>query len=180
MKRLYYLVSDLHRTKEITSHLKGMGVGSSNLYVWSNDVTGLKEQDINPVGFVDKLDIVHSGEQGAILGLIFGVLFCVGIAIFEPFSVDVGWAVAGLVVILMTLFGAWVGGMIGTSVDNYKLSKFHNKIDQGKHLVVVEVGQKNEGLVKTMMARHHQDATLEGVDTTSVNPWIDFPFQHLR
>lgn len=155
-------------------------MGDSNFYVWSQDEAGLKQHSIQPANPVQQLDIIHSGEQGAILGLLGGLVLMLGVQLFEPFPSDVGWGVSLLLVGLVAMFGAWVGGFVGVSHDHYKIARFHQAIKEGKHLLVVEVDQRNDDQVQAVMEQYDHATTKEGVDDTYVNPLVGFPFQHLK
>lgn len=180
MKQLYCIVDDLITTKQIVDELYALNIGESNFYVWSRNDAGLIKNNIHPANPVQQQDIIHSGEQGAILGLVGGLILLSTIVLFHPFSIEVGWGISLAVIIFVTFFGAWVGGIVGISHDNYKISKFRDSIDAGKHLLVVEVPRHQIRKIMRVLGSHRQSATLEGMDDTVINPMDHFPFKGLK
>ncbi len=180
MKRLYYLVDDLETTRSVVSDLRCNGVGRSNLYVWGRNDAGLQQYHIHRMNPLQRLDIIHSGEQGAILGLCGGLLLATALHLLQAFPNGLGWIATLLVVVLVTMFGAWVGGIIGVSHEHYKISRFHPAIEEGMYLVVVEAEESDVSRVRALMQENHGYAHMEGMDTTINNPLAGFPFQHLK
>ena len=70
-------------------------------------------------------------------------------------------ALAALVLVC-TLFGTWAGGFFGIQTENYKVRQFHAELDEGQHLLMVDVDRKHEHAIRRLMA-HHREAVPMGV-----------------
>ena len=75
------------------------------------------------------------------------------------------------VIVVFTLFGAWVGGLTGIDNENKKLRRFHDDIEAGKFLVLIYARKEQEQLIRDMMAEKHPEARLAAVDRHFMNPF---------
>lgn len=175
MKRLYYLTDSIDLTEEISNKLHAAGITDWHFHVLSKDEAGLKTHRIHSANYLQAYDIVHSGERGAMLGIIVGILAAIATLIFQPFEKTLGIGTLAVVIAIITMFGAWVGGLLGISSENYKISRFHQDIEEGKHLIMVDIKPHQEIKVRQLMQSEFPEAKLQGEDTTHTNP---FKAQH--
>jgi hypothetical protein len=176
MFRLYYLINDIETTKQAYKDLEREGVSENNIHVWSKDEAGLKRRHLHSLGFIEKNDLIRSGEQGAMIGIVCGLLLASILSIIDPFKLEMSLMASMLIVVLVMMFGAWAGGLIGFSHDNYKLAKFHDSIAIGKYLLIADVTSEQERNVRASMDKYHNRVSMEGKDTTYTNPLEGFPF----
>jgi hypothetical protein len=64
---------------------------------------------------------------------------------------------------LMMLFGTWIGGFIGFTQENKHLRRFHEQIEQGRHLMMIDVKPDEERLVHRVI-EHLNEAQFSGED----------------
>jgi hypothetical protein len=71
----------------------------------------------------------------------------------------------------ITLFGAWVGGLVGLNKENQKISFYHNDIEAGKYLILIDIKAEQEDVVKSLMAQKHPEAQFKRTGSTFINPF---------
>lgn len=171
MKRLYYLTDTIDSTEQIAKDLQQSGITHWNLHVLSRDVDGLYRHHIHGANTLHRLDLIHSGEQGALIGVIIGL--CIGATLFfaNPFGITLDALGISAVVLVFTLFGTWVGGLFGLAHENYKIRRFHNDLKAGQYLIMVDFKKVLEKSVKALMATRHPEARFAGRDSTWINPF---------
>jgi hypothetical protein len=171
MKCLYYLSPTLDSTQQISSDLQEVGVLDWFLHVISKDEAGLRREQIHSSNYLETTDIIREGLIGANLGFIAAVVAAGLVMLLEPFGPDTPKVVYFFVIVVFTLFGAWVGGLTGIDKRNRKLGRFRQDIEAGKYLVLIYARKNQEGVVRSMMAEKHGEAQLVAVDRQFLNPF---------
>ncbi|QXP90804.1 hypothetical protein KW114_01145 [Methylococcus capsulatus] len=175
MKRLYYLADNLDSVERISDALHKEGISDWNFHVISKDQAGLYRRHIHSANFIQKSDAVRYAERGAMVGFLFSVLGSVWVATEQPFGPDMGGIVYLAIFGFVTLFGVWVGGLMGMATENQKISAYHDQIEAGKHLILIDTRPQEEDRVRELMARTYPEAHLLRVGSTLINP---FKFAH--
>jgi hypothetical protein len=171
MQRLYYLSDDLETTRRVSDSLRKEGISNWNFHVLSKDEAGLYTHHIHSAMPYQELDLVHTAQRwglgGGALGLAFGLLGYY----FQPLA----WQVNGLVVALTTAlgaaFGAWIGGMVGLTRENYKIAPFHDDIEAGRYLIMVDVTKEFRTRVRELMNVQFPSVQRCGSSSTFINPF---------
>ena len=171
MKCLYYLAPDLDSTHRISDDLHEVGVLDWFLHVISRDEAGLKREHIHSSNYLETTDILRDGIIGANLGFIGAVIAAALVMFFEPFGPETPKVIYFFVIVVFTLFGAWVGGLTGIDNENKKLKRFHDDIEAGKFLILIYAGKEKEDTIREMMKNKHPEARLAAVDRQSLNPF---------
>ena len=70
MKRFYYMSDSLDELEQFEHDLESRGIPRTQIYLLSNDEVGLESHDVNRVASFLKTDVIHSGEIGAVFGLV--------------------------------------------------------------------------------------------------------------
>ena len=171
MKCIYYLAPTLRSTHQISDDLHEAGVKDWFFHVISNDEDGLFKEKIHSSNYLETLDLLRDGLIGAGVGFVAGVLAAAtAVGYFEVFG-PTPPAIAYIgIVLLLTMFGAWEGGLIGVASENKKLAKFHDEIEAGKYLILLYIKKDQEELVREMMKVKHPEARLSAIDTHFMNP----------
>lgn len=170
VRRLYYLAEDLSTTQRISDELHGAGISNWNFHVLAKDADGLYRHHIHSATPIHELDIVHTGERWALVSALICLL--AGLAVHYGQLLPWQTTPAGVVVFMLlgALFGAWQGGMIGMTRENYKLAPFHDEIEAGRFLVMVDVDAKNKALVREIMNMQFPQVKFCGRDSVFINP----------
>ena len=171
MNCLYYLAPTLVTTRQISDDLHAAGIKDFFVHVVAKDESGLKQEHIHSSNYLETRDLIRDGLLGAAYGAGCGLIGAGLLKFFEPFGPDVPPAVYVIVIVVVTMFGAWVGGLTGIASENRKLLKFHDDIEAGKYLILIYARKQQGPAVKTMMRARHPEAKLVAVDRHFINPF---------
>ncbi len=171
MKRMYYLTGDIDSAEQISADLHQAGVSDWNFHVLSKDEAGLYKRHIHSANYIQKLDIVRNAERGAMLGLLGGIYTAIYISTSDPFGANPGGLAYVTAIGFITLFGAWAGGMAGLSKENQKIAGFHDAIEAGHYLIMIDVKAEEEGRVRRLMRDKHPEAEFKRTGSTFINPF---------
>ena len=171
MKCMYYLAPSLPTSSRISEDLHDIGIADWLIHVISKDEAGLKQQQLQSSNWFETHDLIRDGFIGANLGFICGVLLAGAVMLFQPFGEDTPRVVYFFVVVVATLFGAWVGGLIGMNSDNKKIRRFRKPIDEGQYLFLIYAPKGYGEKIKEMMSERHPEATHVATDRRFINPF---------
>lgn len=171
MKCMYYLAPSLVSSNKISQHLQDIGIADWLIHVISKDEAGLKQTQLHSSNWFETHDLIRDGFIGANLGFISGVLLAGLVMLFEPFGDDPPGVVYFFVVVVATLFGAWVGGLIGMDSENRKIRRFHDAIEEGKYLFLIYAPKGYGEQIKKMMAELHPNTVHVATDRQFINPF---------
>ena len=171
MKCSYYLSPNLADACRASDDLHNSGVKDWFIHIVSKDEAGLQRMNLHSANYVETLGFVHDGLIGAAIGLLLGSTFAGFISATEPFGADVPLIAYLGIMLLLTCFGAWQGGLAGISKENKKLGRFHDEIEAGKFLILVYAHLAEEGKVHAMMSSLHPESLFVGLDPFFYNPF---------
>jgi hypothetical protein len=171
MKCFYYLAPTLDSTHQISDDLHDVGVLDWFLHIIAKDEAGLKREHLHSSNYLETTDIIRDGLIGANLGFIIAVIAAGLVMVLEPFGPDTPKMVYFAVVVVFTMFGAWVGGLTGIDKENKKLKRFHDDIEAGKYLILIYAGKEKEDVIREMMREKHTEARLVAIDRHILNPF---------
>lgn len=170
MKCLYYLTSSIDTTHSISDDLHEAGINDWFLHIISRDTVGIKKHHLHSGNYIEQLDIMRDGIIGAVIGFILGLIIIAVISINQYFPPEVPNITYAFIVILLTLFCSWEGGLAGIANENKKLAEFHDDLEAGKYLILVYARACQEETITTMMVKKHPNICLEGCDSSFFNP----------
>ena len=104
------------------------------------------------------------------IAIVISIIIIAYISFNQYFPPEVPSITYVFIVILLTLFCSWEGGLAGIANENKKLSEFHDDIEAGKYLILVYARACQEDAITTMMTEKHPDIRLEGSDSSFFNP----------
>ncbi len=171
MKCFYYLAPSLDSTQQISDDLHGVGVLDWFLHVIAKDEAGLRREHLHSSNYFETTDLIRDGLIGANLGFILAVIAAGLVMILEPFGPETPKMVYFAVVVVFTMFGAWVGGLTGIDKENKKLRRFHDDIEAGKYLILIYAGKEKEDVIREMMREKHAESRLVAIDRHILNPF---------
>ena len=171
MRRLYYLSNDLHVCGLIAEALKEAGISDWNFHVLSKDEIGLYQHRIHAAATYHQLDVIHSGERWALLGAAVGLLLGALGYLVQPLPWQVDGFDVAMLALVGALFGAWQGAVMGLSRENYKIAPFHDELEAGRHLVMVDVSDRNRARVRELMNLRFPSVEFRGRDSTFIGPF---------
>ena len=173
MRRLYYVADRVEDVEAVCRAMHREGVGHWRLHVLAKDEAGLYTHHIHSANPMHQLDIVRTALRFAAVGALVGLL----VAGLLTMASAVGWLefqvpawVLVLVVAFGTCFGAWEGGLVGLSRENYKIERFHEDIEAGKYVLMVDVNNELRPHVKAMMNFDFAHVPYRGAGKRLINP----------
>ncbi len=179
MKQHHYLFNSLDELQSACYDLEQLGIQHGHLLVASSSPLSLEKRGLNSVALFGDSDIVHSGLRG----LLFGVLASVasGTAVWFFFGTHQwGVVIAGFVALIALGFCTWIGGLVGVSHDNWRLSPYHDQLEQGKSLLLVEVVPDQEQPVTRLMTSLHRQGVHTGESSSFESPFAGDWNLHLK
>lgn len=183
MIRLYYLTNSLNSVSQVSDDLHSLGITDAHIHALSKDEAGLYHRHIHSAHLFQHIDVIHSGEIGAILGGTISVVSAFALYLWMPFlSEPMPYFLLLFVVGGITSFGGWCGGLAGATRENYKIAPFHNDIEDGKHLIMVDVHKPQEQQVRQQLCQYHPEALLAAKGSSWTLPFnrrFWFPPKHL-
>ncbi|MEE8496390.1 MAG: hypothetical protein V3S21_07920 [Xanthomonadales bacterium] len=171
MKCMYYLAPSLLSAHKISERLKDLGIADWFVHVISKDEAGLKKEHLHSANWLETHDLLRNGFIGANIGFIVGVLAAGAVMLFKPFGPQTSGVVYFFLVVVATLFGAWVGGLTGIDRENRKLRRFHDDIEAGNYLLLIYSPKGHGEAVKAMMSSQHPEARHVATDRHFINPF---------
>lgn len=169
MIRLFYLVSSIDSAKEISDDLHEHGVTNWRFHIVSKDEAGLYTHQLHSASILDRTDLPRFVERGAITGLVLALAFIVPLALLEVVNMPAAAWIA--LFIFVVVASGWVGGFGGIQNENYRLQPFHEDIEAGKYLIMVDAPKDHIPKVKELMTKNHPEAELRGKDSSINNPF---------
>lgn len=171
MKRLYYLTESIDAAEKLSERLHSEGITDWNFHVLGKDKANIVKHHLHGTTPLQELDIVRSGERGILAGLAVGIVFVAILMLFTVFGEGLHWLWSLAAVMLFALFGAWLGGLVGVSTENYKIKQFHKRIEEGEYLMLIDVNGMQKTLVESIVTREFVDIRKAGEDTTFISPF---------
>lgn len=164
MKRLYYLFRGTQPAKSISDDLHNAGIDDGQLHFLSRDAGSLQLASVHTTSLFQERDLQHSGTYGAMMGLGVGVLFSMYLMASE-LGPHMNMLAFLFVCAVFTFHGAWIGGIVGISHDNHHIARFHENLDKGDTLLMVDAyTPQQENQARNLMHARHTEARFEGED----------------
>lgn len=162
MKRIYFLLPDIETAGEIVNELLLARIEERHIHIIANDRIPLG--DLPEAGLTEKTDFIPALEKGMIAGGATGVVASL-VALAFP---AVGVAVAGGIVLGSGLagagLGAWISSMVGISIPNSRLERFHDAVESGQILMLVDVPRARVEEIEGKVKQLHPEASVQGTD----------------
>jgi hypothetical protein len=171
MKCMYYLAPSLVSTRQISDDLHNVGIENWNVHVISKDESGLKKDKLHSSNWLETKDLLRNGFIGANIGFIVGALAAGVLMLLKPFGPNFPVIANFFLVVVATLFGAWVGGLTGMDSENHKLKRFHDDIEAGKYLILIYAPKGMGEKTKQMMRDRHPESRHVATDRHFINPF---------
>tara|TARA_R100001377_G_C3191767_1_gene110899 strand:+ start:808 stop:1314 length:507 start_codon:yes stop_codon:yes gene_type:complete len=161
MKRLCFLSPDLSHARQVVVDLKNNGIPEKHIYVLAK--YGVDIDDLPDAG-PESDDFLPAYKRGLELGGSAGLLVGLTALAFPPAGIVVG----GGLVLLISLWGAGVGGVLtgiaGGAFPSSKLKAFESAIDDGKLLVMADVPQKEVSKFEALIKKLDPEVEVEGIE----------------
>ena len=168
MKRLFYLVDSIDSVDEISDDLHAHGVTDWRFHIISKDEAGLFRHHLHTASVLDRTDLPRFVERGVLIGALAGVLVVGTLSLIVGLNLPMGAWIA--LFAFAVVAGGWLAGFGGIQSENYRIRRFHDDIEAGKYLVMVDVSKRDLQEMKRLMGERHPEAALQGEDSSFNNP----------
>jgi hypothetical protein len=170
MKRLYYLTHNINAAEKVSDRLHEEGITDWHFHVLGKDKANVIRHHLHSATPLHELDIIRSGERGVMAGFCIGIGAIFTISFFASSTEHINMLAQLAIVALFSFFGAWVGGLVGVSTENHKIRRFHNEIEAGAFLLMIDVTANQKRAVRDLMDEFKQIREA-GEDTTLITPF---------
>lgn len=164
MRRLYFLVPGVDEARRIVDELLLAHVEWRHIHVIAREGTPLG--DLPEATLAQKSDVIPALERGAAVGGVTGMLVGLVAVTWPP----AGVVYAGGALLIGALggagFGAFMSTMVGVDVPNTRLERFHEAIQNGEVLMMVDVHLDEIEATEELVRKHHPDVEIEGTEPT--------------
>lgn len=170
MKRHYYISDDLNDLQAIETELESKGIATPQIHVLSENDAEVEKHHLHAIEAVLKKDVVHSTELGAIVGVVAACAVLAITYLMGWHTTAAGWIPFGFLAIIILGFCTWEGGLIGIQIPNYQFKRFQKLLEQGKHVLFVDLDEKQEAVLAEVVEKH---PTLKLAGTGEATPaWV--------
>lgn len=166
MSRMYFLVPEIEETAKIVQELQELGLQRNHIHVASKHHASIHKAHLPEATLLHTTDFVNSLKRGAIVGGGAGILAGLVALAFPPLGIEFnGLGVIGLG-IFGAGFGAWSSSMIGVSIPDVGIERFHDALENGDYLVMLDLTEhdKKEEEIRAIIHSHHPNAAIENAD----------------
>ena len=153
MKRHFYISEDLDDLEIIEQQLQDAGITTPQFHILSENDTEVESHRLHEVEAVLKKDVVHGTEWGAVVGVI-GAALILGLAWLSGLTETVTWVPAIFLAIVVLGFCTWEGGLIGIQEPHVDFRRFQQDLQDGKHILFVDVDKGQEGKLRQVVQTH--------------------------
>lgn len=171
MKRLYYLAPTIESVEKVSEDLHQKGITDWRFHVVSRNEAGLSTHRIHSANILYRSDLVRFVERGAIIGGFSAA--CIVLPLATSSQLNLGAGLLLTIAVMCTIAGAWIGGFGGISSENYKIRRFHKQIETGSYLLMIDVKKDDVEAMELSMEKQHPEAELQGVGSTTTNPFVE-------
>lgn len=165
-----FLLNNLNNSDVLQSRLVATGIDEHDIHFVSENSADFAGHQIHEASIFEERDLIHSSVRAAILGALIGIVVNLGIYFTEPYGWQMETINAVLMMFLFIGFGGWIGGMIGISSRNYRLSRHELDLKHGKAIMLVYTDDEHATQAKTIVNDTESGARYLGKDSAIDNP----------
>jgi hypothetical protein len=166
MRRLYFLVPTVESATQIVDELLLARIEERHIHIAAKDHHALHDAHLPEANLLQESDFIPAVEKGIAVGGATGVVAGLVALTFPPAGLVLGGgAILGMGVVGAG-FGAWVSGMIGISAENSQIHEFHDAIESGQLLLMIDVPKDKIDEITDLVKKHHPEAEIEGTEPT--------------
>lgn len=165
-----FLLNNLSNSDILQAQLVATGIRENDIHFVSENSADFAGHHIHEASIFEERDLIHSSVRTAAIGAIIGALVTFVIYLTEPYGWQIGLINVVLLMLLFIGFGGWIGGMIGISSRNYRLSKHEVDLKHGKAIMLVYTDDEHADKAKQIVTQTESGARYLGKDSAIDNP----------
>lgn len=163
-RRLYFVLPDVESARKMMEEMLLARIDEGHIHFLAK--RGTLPDDLPEATIFQKTDIVHGASRGMAIGGIGGIAIGTFLVFFPPTGVTLQLGAILITAILGVFFGTWVSSMVGTQVENSVLKPFHDAIEEGKVLMMVDVPLGKVKAINELIQQRHPEAASGGSEPT--------------
>jgi len=154
MRRIHFLADDIEQVEQVSSLVHQQGISDWHFHVASNHPEHLDKRHIQAANIFQRTEIL----QGAMVGL--GIVLCAAFFLLGWF-IEQGMFIEGEIVqpqgyfLSAGVIGLVVGCIVGLNVQSATIRRYHNAIDEGLYLVMIDVPKEKVDFIRSMIAKRN-------------------------
>jgi hypothetical protein len=156
MNRHYYISDNLDELERVEQELEAQGISTEQIHVLSEQDAEVEHHHLHDVPSFMKQDVVHSGEIGALVGVVLAAAVLLGAYWLGWTASAAGWMPFIFLAIVLFGFCTWEGGFFGIQVPNAHFRRFRQYLKDGKHVFFVDVEPEQEPVLAQVVGHHPQ------------------------
>lgn len=165
-----FILDDLKESDQIQSELEQVGIDENDIHFVSENSKDFAGHQVHEASIIEERDVLHSGMRWAVVGFLSGLLLALVIGLIQPY----GWQPQLINTLLFCLlgmgFGGWMGGLVGMSHRNYRISQYEEQLQQGKALMLVYTDEAHAKPMREIMSNQHPTSEYLGAEAHYDNP----------
>lgn len=171
LSRHYFVSDDLDDLDAVERELESAGLSTPQIHVLSRDNAGVQRHDhLHGVPSFMKRDAVRSALVGAVVGVVLAIAALLVAFMAGWTDTAAGWTPFLFLALILLGFCTWFGGMHGLRLPNRHFERFQRLLDEGRHVLFVDVEPAQQDALRRVIARHPR---LEPAGTgTALPSWL--------
>lgn len=162
-RRIYWLLPDVDSARRTMDDLLLARIAEQHIHFVARE--GVDLSALHEANLMQTSDVVRAAQAGLVIGGAVGAVVGVIAAVYFPIVGDAPqWGLAAVLAMIGAAFGAWSSSLIGVSTPSHRLERFHDAIEQGRVLLMVDVPRGRVDEIEARLAALHPEAHLEGVE----------------
>ncbi len=162
-RRLYFLLPDVESARDTANDLLLARIEDRHMRFLARRGTDLGE--LHEASYLQKTDLWHGASVGLALGGLGGLLLGMMIVVYPPEGTHPQMVAILIAAVVGAVIGAWMASMAAAAVPNSRLQPFHEAIERGQVLLMVDVPRGRVEQVRDLVLERHPDATPGGEDS---------------
>lgn len=159
-RRLYFLLPDVESAKRTADDLLLARVDDRHMRFLSRRGTAF--EPLHEAGYLDKTDLVHGAVVGLALGGLIGALAGALVVAYPPEGMSPKLVAVLIGMLAGAPLGAWMASMAAAAVPNSRLKQFHDDIEAGRVLMMVDVPLRRVAEITELVVSRHPEAMPRG------------------
>lgn len=161
-RRLYFILPDLQSARSTVNELLLEHIDIHHIHLMAGE--GRPMKGLPEANLLQTSDVIHALGSGIAIGGLLGL----GAGLLAAFYPGFALEPAGLVILIPSLIGAfvgaWSGSMIAVDVPNSHLKKFDKQLEHGNYLLMVDVPKDQVQNISEKLKQHHPEASRAGME----------------
>lgn len=163
-RRLYFLLPDVVTARAMLDELLLARVEERHIkFLARRDAL---PADLPEATVWEKTDVVHGAQMGMVIGGAAGALAGTLAVLFPPEGIALQLVTVLVSALIGSFLGTWLSSLAAAAVPNSRLKRFHQAIDAGNVLLMVDVPLHRVSDIKELVRKRHPEATAGGVEPT--------------